>query len=222
MIRAVRPVVYLTAVVAGLSLVAPRVEAQERADTARFAFMRNTDTITVERVTRSATELSGELVIPPRERERTRYRATLLPDGTAPLLEVSVWRGTDPEGAPARQMTRVIFKEDSVAVDDITSGGLKTLLFHTARGAVPYLNLSVAFLEQAVLRARAGGKSRDAMVQFFGLSNGQTVAGTVASPDPTHARLRLGEVEFQLVLDSRGRILSGTVPAQGLTITRLP
>ena len=220
--RAVRPLLYLTPLVAGLSIAAPHARAQQGADTARFALMRNADTITVERVTRSATELSGELVVPPKDRERMRYRATLLPDGTAPLLEVSVWRGTDPEGSPARQMTRVIFKEDSVAVDDITSGGLKTLLFRTERGAVPYLNLSVAFLEQAVLRARAGGGSQDVTVQFFGLGNGQTVAGTVASPDPSHALLTLGDVEFRLVLDPRGRILSGTVPAQGLTITRLP
>ena len=52
------------------------------------------------------------------------------------------------------QRARVIFKEDSAAVDDVSSDGMQTRVFGTERGAVPYLNLSFALLEQAVRRAR--------------------------------------------------------------------
>ena len=51
------------------------------------------------------------------------------------------------------QRARVIFKEDSAAVDAVGGEGLQTRLFATMRGAVPYLNLSFALLEQAVRRA---------------------------------------------------------------------
>jgi len=197
-----------------------RLEAQQPADSATFVMLKGSDTVSVERVGRDATEFNGVLTLPIKDHERMRYRVTTLPDATAPLLEVSVWRGTDAEGTPARQMTRVIFKEDSVAVDDATNGGFKTLVFPTERGAVPYLNVSSAFLEQATLRAHRLGKD-SLEIPFFNLSGGQTAHGTMIRTAPDSAELKLGQVEFRLRVAADGHLLGGTVPSQGITIVRV-
>jgi len=120
----------------------------------------------------------------------------------------------------ARQTSRVIFKEDSVAIDVVTrSSGMRTMIFPTAVAAAPYLNLSMAFLEQATRRA-AAAQGDSLGVDFFNLGGGQTAPGTVRRVAPDSAVVRIGIVEFRLRVDAKGRILGGALPAQDLIITR--
>lgn len=189
-----------------------------------FMVLRGADTVAVEHFTRDTFELSGSLVrVASRDaRERVRYRATLLADGSAPLLELSAWRADDPQDSPARQTTRVIFKDDSVAVDEANRwSGVRTVVLPTSRDPVPYLNLSMAFLENATRRAaREGGAS--VTLPFFNLGGGQTLDGTVERVGSDSALVRIGSVEFRFQVDGEGRILGGAVPAQGLVIAREP
>jgi hypothetical protein len=113
-------------------------------DSAFFAVLKGTDTIAVETFAREGHELRGQLVKVAAGRERTIYRAALMDDASTPLIDFSVWKGEDPPNSPARQLGRVIFKEDSAAVDEADSRGLRTIMFHTQRGAIVYLNLSFA------------------------------------------------------------------------------
>ncbi len=203
---------FLSAIPAGLA-------AQEAAG---FTVLRRGDTVAVERFSLERYALAGSLTRSAggAARERVRYRVTLLEDGTAPLLELSAWRADDPEEAPARQTTRVIFKDDSVAVDEMSrSNGLRTRLFPTAVAAVPYLNLSIAFLEQATRRAATADRDSVA-VPFFNLGGGQTVTGTVRRLGTDSALVQIGAVEFRLRVDTDGRILGGALPAQELMIAR--
>ncbi|MEP6573802.1 MAG: hypothetical protein ABJD11_13950 [Gemmatimonadota bacterium] len=201
--------------------VTPSASVAPAQDSIGFTVVHAGDTVAVERFARVATELRGTLILPTRGHERTLYHATVLPDGTSPLIELSLWRGDDPENSPARQQTRVIFKDDSVAVDDITSRGMTTLVLPTSKGAIPYLNLSFAFLEQALLRAHAlGGDS--ASVPFFSLGGGQTKAASIRRIGSDSAEVTLGSVEFRLRVDAEGHILGGGVPAQQLTVMRNP
>ncbi len=180
------------------------------------------DTIASEQFTRDSMTLAGTLLRAGAggARERLHYKVTLAPDGSAPLVELTAWRGDDPEGAPARQNTRVIFKDDSVAVDEANGwNGVNTVLFQSAYGAVPYLNLSSAFLELATRRARATGQDSVA-VPFFNLGGGQTVTGVVRRVGTDSATVQIGAVIFRLAIDRVGRILGGGVPAQQLTIAR--
>lgn len=197
------------------------VRAQE---SGAFAVVRGADTVAVERFSRQEDELSGSLtrVSGASARERVRYRAALLADASAPVIDLSAWRSEDPEDSPARQTTRLIFKGDSVAVDDASRwGGVRTVVLPTARAAVPYLNLSIAFLEQAT--RRAGQAHSDSLaIPFFNLGGGQTVVGVVRRTAPDSAAVLIGTVEFRLRVDGSGRILGGTVPSQGLTIAREP
>lgn len=186
-----------------------------------FTITRGSDTVAQEQFNRAPGELSAHLtrLAGPTSRERVRYKAALLPDASAPLIELSVWRAEDPEGMPARQTARVIFKDDSVAVDQADGGGVKTLVMPTTRSAIVYLNLSVALLEQATRRVESSHADSVA-VPFFNLGGGQTVTGMVSRIGSDSAAIRIGSVEFRFNVDDDGRILGGAVPSQGLRITR--
>lgn len=183
-----------------------------------FAIIRGSDTVASESFTPDSAGFTGTLVrgMGP-TRERIRYQVTVV-DGSAPLVEVGVWRGDDPAESKSRQSARVIFKDDSVAVDEANDrSGVSTRVFETQRNALPYLNLSTAFLELATRRA-AG---RDSVaVPFFNLSGGQTMVGTVQRISADSVRLALGRIELRFKVDSKGAILGGAVPAQGLVIAR--
>jgi hypothetical protein len=211
----------LFAVMIGALLLAPvHAQGQEQGG---FAITRGADTVAMEAFTREEMELRGKLVrtAGPTARERVRYRAALVDDQSAPLVDLSVWLADDPEASPARQTARVIFRDDSVAVDDFGRGGLTTRVFATAAAAVAYLNLSTAFLEQAT--RRAAREHRDSLaVPFFNLGGGQTVTGTLRTLGRDSVSLKIGSVEFRLLTDREGRILGGTVPSQGLVISRSP
>jgi len=209
---------YAVAVACLLSPVA--LAAQESGG---FAVLHGADTVAVESFIRQDVELRGRLLRGAGPaRERVQYRATLVDDGSAPLVELSAWRGDEPEGTPARQTVRVIFRDDSVAVDDASrTSGVMTRILPTQRSAIPYLNLSTAWLEQVTRRLLAS--SGDSLsVPFFNLGGGQTVTGTAHRFGTDSAAVRLGPVEFRFKVDPLGRILGGAVPGQGLLIQRTP
>jgi hypothetical protein len=188
------------------------------AQQATFAVVRGTDTVASESFAPDSAGLSGTLVRgTAASRERIKYQITMV-EGLTPLVELAAWRGDDPEGAKARQNVRVIFKEDSVAVDEANDrSGVSTRLFETQRNAVPYLNLSCRFLQLATQRA-AGQDS--VSVPFFNLNGGQTISGLVKRIDRDSVTLDLGRIQFRLRVDPSGTILGGSVPSQGLTIVR--
>jgi len=187
-----------------------------------FSILRGSDTVAVEDYSRGPVELTGMLVRGSGSAagDRVRYHAVLVEDESAPLIELSVWRREDPERASARQTSRLIFRDDSVAVDDMTGSGLRTMVMPTQRAPIPYLNLSIAFLELATRRAAAAGGGDSIPMPFFNLGGGQTVVGSVRRLGSDSALVVLGTVEFRLQVDRSGRILGGTPPAQGLRIVR--
>jgi hypothetical protein len=205
-----------------LTLLALLPGAATAQEAGAFTMIHGTDTVALERFNRGPGELSADLtrVVGAATRERVHYKATLLPDESAPLIEISAWRAEDPEEMPARQTARIIFKEDSVAVDEANRwSGVRTVILPTARAAIAYLNLSVALLEQATRRVEAS-RSDSLPVPFFNLGGGQTVTGMVSRVGTDSAAVRIGTVEFRLKVDGVGRILGGAVPSQGLKITR--
>lgn len=201
-----------------LLLAALPLAAQE---SATFTITRDADTVASEAFAHAPAELTGSLTrVSGTVRERVRYRATIVDDQSAPLLELTAWRADDPEESPARQTVRVIFKDDSVAVDDVNRwGGVMTRVLPTRPAAVPYLNLSIGFLELATRRL-AASRVDSLPVPFFNLGGGQTVVGGVRRLGADSAAVRLGAVEFRVAVDAAGRILGGRVPSQGLLIAR--
>jgi hypothetical protein len=191
-------------------------------ETGVFIIRHAGDTVATERFSRTATTLQGTLVIRNSKGTLQAYQAVVAPDASVPLIEVTVRESRDSGRTNGRilQRARVIFKEDSAAVDDIGSRGIQTRIFGTKRGAVPYLNLSFALLEQAVRRWRAAAPVTT-QVPFFNLGGGQTVDARVSKLGADSISMAIGSVEFHLRVDAAGRVLGGTIPAQQLVAERV-
>ena len=208
--------------VAALLVPAVSLAAQQPAtgpDSATFVVMHGADTMITEHFLRTDRQVLGELDRRAVARRET-YQALLAPDGSVPLVEFAVWKSDDPSSRTARQRVRVIFKDDSVAVDEVNSAEMMTRIFESQKGAIPYLNLSFVMLEQATRRL-ALTKSDSLSVPFFNLNGGQTAVGMLRRLSADSASLQLGTVGFQLHLDKDGRLLGASIPAQGVTAERV-
>ena len=163
-----------------LALPAAPLAAQTPVDSGTFVVRHGEDTVATERFTRRDTNIEGVLAIRNYRNTSQRYTAVIAPDATVPMIDVAVREDSDSGRVKQKlvQRARVIFREDSAAVDAIISQNIETRVFGTQRGAIPYLNMSFALLEQAVRRTRTAGAAADA-VPFFNLGGGQTVSAKV-------------------------------------------
>jgi hypothetical protein len=194
--------------------------AQAPADSGTFVVRHDRTTVATERFIRTATKLEGTLAIHNAKRTSHRYTAVIAPDATLPLIEVTIREGVDSGRVKAKivQRARVIFKEDSAAVDEVGDGGLMTRVFGTEEGAIPYLNLSFVLLEQAVRRARATPAS--SQVAFFNLGGGQTLRARISPLGSDSLKLDIGDVRFHLRVDRDGKVLGGRIPSQNVVAER--
>jgi len=190
------------------------------ADSGTFIIRHGADTVATERFTRTETTLAGTLAVKNSRQMAQQYQAVVAPDASVPMIEVIVREDLDSGRVKGKvvQRARVLFKEDSVAVDDITNTGLQTRVFGTERGAIPYLNLSFALLEQAVRRSRAGEAGQ---VAFFNLGGGQTIDARLSPLGADSLSLAIGTVEFHLRVDPSGRVMGGRIPAQEVVAERI-
>jgi hypothetical protein len=195
--------------------------AQTVADSGTFVVRHSGDTVATETFSRKETTIQGTLAIKNSKNTFQRYTAVLAPDASVPMIDVVVREDADSGRAKAKlvQRARVIFKEDSAAVDAVIGQVIQTRVFGTQAGAIPYLNLSFALLEQAVRRSRASGANREE-VPFFNLGGGQTLSGTLKPVGRDSLALAIGDVEFRLRVDPQGRVLGGTIPKQDVVVER--
>ena len=194
--------------------------AQSVSDSGTFVVRHGRDTVATEQFSRTDTKLEGTLTLRNAKRTSQRWSAMVAPDATLPLIDVTVREGSDSGGRAARvvQRARVIFKEDSVAVDAVGGDGLQTRIFQTDRGAVPYLNLSFALLEQAVRRARVSADA--SQVPFFNLGGGQTLISKLSRVGTDSLTIEIGPVQLRLRVDPAGRVLGAWIPAQDVIVER--
>jgi hypothetical protein len=204
-----------------LLLVAPALQAQTVADSGTFVVRHGGDTVATETFSREATSIQGTLALNNFKHTFHRYTAVLAPDASVPMIDVALREDADSGRIKARllQRARVIFREDSAAVDAVIGQAISTQVLGTQAGAIPYLNMSFALLEQAVRRSRANGTSLK-QVPFFNLAGGQTVSGTLTPVGSDSLTLAIGNVEFRLKVDPEGRVLGGAIPAQNVLVDR--
>jgi hypothetical protein len=196
------------------------LSAQTSADSGSFVVRHAGETIAVERFARTAAKLEGTLSLRNQKKTSERYSAVIGPDATLPLIEVTVREGVDSNAVKARvvQRARVIFKEDSAAVDEVGDAGLVTRIFGTEKGAIPYLNLSFALLEQAVRRRQL--IQGVGQLALFNLGGGQTLRVRMSSLGRDSLKLDIGDVRFHLKVDPDGRVLGGRIPSQDVVVER--
>ena len=204
-----------------LLLLASPALAQTAADSGTFVVSHSGDTVATETFSRGETSIRGTLALNNSKRTFHRYTAVLAPDASVPMIDVAVREDADSGRVKARlvQRARVIFREDSAAVDAIIGQSIETRVFGTQVGAIPYLNMSFALLEQAIRRSRAASAT-PGQVPFFNLGGGQTVNGTLKSVGSDSMALAIGDVEFRLRVDPEGRVLGGAIPKQDVVVDR--
>jgi len=191
------------------------VAAQQTPGKESFVIRRGNDTVAVERFTRTPARLEGELAL--QGTPMQRFTAELAPNALVPRFEYSV----QATGASAPLVSAtVVFRGDSALATVSAPGAPPEQRFAPGAGALPYVNLSGALLEQMVRRATVlGGDS--VTVPFFAVANGQSFRATVRRYGTDSATITLPPgVELRLRTDVSGRMLGGCVPAQGITIER--
>jgi hypothetical protein len=213
----VRHLGYLAALLAGFAV---PLKGQAVADSGMFVVRHGTDTVATERFTRKDTNIEGVLAIHNARNTSQRYTAVVAPDATVPMIDVAVREDSDSGRVKQKlvQRARVIFREDSAAVDAIINQNIVTRVFGTQRGAIPYLNMSFALLEQAVRRTRSPGAA--GAVPFFNLGGGQTVSAKVEPLGKDSVAIDIGNVDFRLKVDEKGRVLGGAIPSQNVLVER--
>lgn len=190
-------------------LLASPVGAQQ---TSTFVMLMGSDTLAVERVTRTANHVDGEFVSPARG-VRVRYAATIASDGTMPRLETWAYRSaSDTSGAHATMHV----EGDSMAVD--VPG--RTMHFASKPGAMVYFNPSMGLLEQAVIRAHSlSGQTVE--VPLFAAEGGSIVPLSVTWVGSDSAHLSLNGVAMNIGLGLDGRVTGMAVPAQNVRVVRV-
>lgn len=186
----------------------------------RYAFVLELgrDTFAVENVTRVPGRLTTELT--GRAIGRLGIRADLGAEGTIQSLSLIAWRPGSPADSAPGQAARIVMEGDTAVVTFSIPEGTPDQRVATKAGAMAYLNPSFALVEQALRRARSlGGDS--VTVPMFLIQGGRTMAATVAWGAEDSATVELAGSTLHLVFSGDGRLLSGSVPSQNLTITRV-
>jgi uncharacterized protein len=185
------------------------------AQTAQFVLRSGADTLSIERFTRSRDRLEGTLLLKPTG-SRVAYKLVLAPDATVSLATMDMGRASDAQGAAPEHHAELSFQGDSVVVST-TPGGV--LRIATERGAIPYVNPSMAMIEQVVRRARTkGGDS--VRVDLFAIAGGRTIETRVNRLGADSVVVGVGGIEMRLAVNAAGDILGGTIPVQHLQILR--
>lgn len=178
-----------------------------------YTLARGGDTIATEQFSRTANAVHAEFGA--RGTTLFRYDATLTPQAMITGMEVT----TNVPGSPERSAT-VTFRGDTAVITSSPSDSAGPVKRAVPPGTLPYLNPSPSLMEQIVRRARAEGGNRVAIPLLIAGSGGETAPATVTFMPPDSARVELAGVAVMLRVDSAGAVLGGTVPAQGITITR--
>ena len=182
-----------------------------------FHIVRGTDTIAREPFTRTAARLDADMRVVAAG-ARIAYSMDLAPDASVTRLEMRAYAPGADTSAAQRIVATV--RADSVTAEVTQRGGTpRTDRVASRPGLVTYVNPSPSAMEQIVRRARAmGGDS--AQVPILGADNGQLGEVAVRFVGADSAILSLGPVVLRMRVDRAGSLLGGTVPSQGLVITR--
>jgi alpha-beta hydrolase superfamily lysophospholipase len=201
----------LTLGVVTVVLVASRAAAQQPST---FIMLRGTDTLAVERVTRTANHLDGEFASAALG-VRVRYAATLAADGSTPRVETWAYQGA--ADASGTKVTMQL-QGDSMAVE-LPGGAVRR--FASKPGAIVYFNPSMGLLEQALIRARSlGGQTVD--VPLFITTAGATpVSLSVSWVGSDSAHVSMNGVTMNVSLGLDGRLTGMSVPSQGVQVVRV-
>ena len=205
-------------------LTPPATLPAQAADSGAFVVTLGTDTVAVERYTRSRDELRDDTVLRDRSPVITRrLLATLRPDGSVARLEFDTRAAGGATDAPAMQGAATFATEETFF--EVTRGGeTRRASVVTPGGAMPFLNFCYGLYEQIGRRARAlGGARVEVPAIWFGASLPFTLTVTFPSPDSMTVGFA-NQAPTLMDVDAAGRILraDGRLTTEKVTVARVP
>lgn len=208
----------LIATVLLLAFLPRQARAQGARSPAAYVMVRGTDTIIVERASFGAA-ITGDVAIA--SAPRFHYVLTLAAGPSVTEMALQAFAPNAPADAAPAQTGTIRFARDSVFTDVTAGGNAQHLAAAGAGNPLPYLNVSIAMTDLLIERARkAGGASYTG--KFWVLSGpGVLLDARVDFPAKDSATVSFGGVAQRFALDADGRIASGAIPAQRITITRI-
>jgi uncharacterized protein len=203
----------------------PAASLTAQGDGQAYAFvlrLANGDTVSVERVVRSATRLQLDLGVRMGASVRATMDLTLGAGATVTRLALEGRRGTAAPDSPPSQRVTVTLGADSATVEVTPPAGApRVQRFATGAPAIPYVNPSFALVEQMVMRARAlGGTGDTTRVPLFEMNSGQTVSVAVVRIGSDSVAVAIGPAVSRLAVDAAGHVRGGVIPGQGLVLER--
>ena len=185
--------------------------AQDTPERGAFVLRIKTDTLVIERFTRSATTLQGSVFA--KGGPRIDYLAQLGKSDAVETITLTVFApNAKPDDSPV-QRGHMTFRGDSV-IGEMNGTAQR---FKTTTGALPGLNNAFALVEQFTRRARSGVME----TPYFVLGGGVTIPVTLAAQGADSMLLTIAGQQERLRVDATGRILGGALPAQALDIIRV-
>jgi dienelactone hydrolase len=176
-------------------------------DTGAFVLIAGVDTVAIERFTRGADSVRGDLTI--KNQGRFTYTAALGPKFTISHLTMAYFGPNVPADAPAAQTAVIDIRGDSAFVQTGGRGGPGQRI-KTEAGAIMSLPSSFVTIEQVTMRARAAGGTAD--IPVFATSGGQTITVNVHPAGSDTLLATFGPQVYRLAVDATGRILGGNGP----------
>lgn len=194
-------------------LVGGALQAQEPVR-ANFYFILGADTITAERVERTADAVSFQLYDLKR---RARVEVTARTTAGGLFADVD-WRAfTSASATTPVQRATMTFTGDSVRIDNGTSASW----LRVGAGALPAMNVSGALIEQTLQRARAlGGDS--VTIPALIMPGGPAVPMTVLRRSDTAFTVRFGIAVMEATLSRDGLLQAAVIPSQNVRYARGP
>lgn len=192
--------------------------AQSRPESAAFVVRLGVDTLSVERSTRTATRLEGEIVGRSPRTSHRRYVAEFSPAGGLTRFEVTTLRAGAPADAPPLQRAVAVVGADSIRVEMRRGDSVQTSAIAAGAGLLPTMSNVFGPFELIAVRARAADRDTVALAAY-GMGARATSTVTVTRLDRDSIRIAAGMSAYRVRTDREGRILGLAAPGTTVQIT---
>jgi uncharacterized protein len=184
-----------------------------------FVSIRNADTVIVERFTRTATRLEGDVTL--KGAPRQVYASPIDANGRLLALKLSIHSPGAVPDAPPMMTGEVTIVGDSAIASLVQGTGTPSLQrIKSVAMAQPMLNASFGAVEVLIAGLRRGKRDTDSVPVFLA-TGGITPMAKFAGLLTDSVTASVAGQQLWLVTDKAGRIQRGGIPAQGISVTRV-
>lgn len=192
--------------------------ALPRVDSGAFVVTLGADTIALERYTKSADRLQGELVLRSPRTRVIRYDADLSPSGEFRDLRLTTGM-LRPDGSLEQQQTATVSVQGDSAMSEVPGrDGRRTIRMRAPGVIVPFLNNSFAWSEYAIGRLRARGAD-SLHVSLVPIGGQQPMSSWVARGRGDTVRIAFFGSPIAMRVDEAGRVRSADASATTVRVS---